>query len=59
MILDTAKYLHGGRLIDSNKDYSLTFNMLSSILKLKKDNVNSLDLEYYKNIKSDGWLNLD
>tara|TARA_B100000780_G_C21090725_1_gene439576 strand:+ start:547 stop:1533 length:987 start_codon:yes stop_codon:yes gene_type:complete len=45
VVLDTAKYLHGGRLIDSNKDYSLTFNMLSSILKLKKDNVNSLDLE--------------
>lgn len=45
VILDTAKYLHGGRLIDSNKDYSLTFNMLSSIIKLKKDNVNFLDLE--------------
>lgn len=45
IIDDSAKYLHGGRLIDDNKDNSLTFNMLSSIIKLKRSDVNILDLE--------------
>lgn len=45
VVNDTAKYLHGGRLIDDSKDNSLTFNMLSSIINLKQDGINLLDLE--------------
>jgi len=45
VVNDTAKYLHGGRLLDDNKDNSLTFNLLSSIINLKKNDINFLDLE--------------
>lgn len=55
VILDTAKYLHGGRLIDENKDNSLTFCMLSSILKLNRDKINFLDLEGINSPKRGFW----
>lgn len=55
VISDTAKYLYGGRLIDDNKDNSLTFGMLSSIIKLKKDKINFLDLEGVNSPKRGFW----
>jgi len=55
VISDTAKYLFGGRLIDDNKDNSLTFNMLSSLLKLKENKINFLDLEGINSPKRGFW----
>ena len=52
---DSAKYLHGGRLLNDNKDYSLTYNMISSILNLKKNNINFIDLEGVNSPKRGFW----
>ena len=45
VIGEKATYLNGGRLIDSNNDYSLTFNLINSLFYLKKNGVHLVDLE--------------
>lgn len=40
-----AIYLHGARIEDDNKDYSLTYSILEAIKDLKKNGVKTLDLE--------------
>ena len=38
-------YLNGGRLKNSNSDYSLTFNLALSLMKLRAEGINTIDLE--------------
>lgn len=42
---NNAVYLNGGRLLNSNNDYSLTFNLINSLFYLKNINVSSVNLE--------------
>ena len=44
-INDKAIYLNGGRLKNLNTDYSLTFNLAHSLMRLRIEGVNIIDLE--------------
>ena len=44
-VKNNAIYLHGGRLTDSANDYSQTFTLIESFIDLKKQGIDTVDLE--------------
>ena len=44
-IKNNAIYLHGGRLTDTQNDYSQTFTLIESFINLKKQGIEIVDLE--------------
>jgi hypothetical protein len=55
IINSKAFYLNGGRLLDSNKDFSLTLNMLKSFKYFINNNVDYLDLVGVNSPKRGFW----
>lgn len=48
-------YLNGGRLKNFNSDYSLTFNLALSLMKLRIEGINTIDLEGINSPKRGFW----
>ena len=55
MINNKAIYLNGARSEQSNQDYSLTYNMISSLFSLKEIGVEIVDLEGVNSPKRGFW----
>lgn len=55
LIADHAIYLNGGRLGIENNDFSLTYNLVNSIISLKELSIISIDLEGLNSPRRSFW----